>query len=335
MGVDKADAALVHARRLPWFAPYLATVVIFGLLSRQVPFSSLVDVLRHADYVPFLALMGANTVFYFLWDTLLLSMVMRWFHQPVPFRELLPARAASYVSAIFNTNLARGTLAYYLTRRTNARFLQLGSTVIFLVATEFTHLVGWATIGVIASRGEAPARLLLAAPAVALAWLVFLLYAKFGITFAVLRGRTPPRWSLLRTFQVAPFRRYVEVILLRVPMFCVSLVAHYLAARSFGIVLPFSAVLTFLPVIFMAGALPVTVAHLGTTQAAWVLFFGHYAPASRLLAFSLAAHLSFMVMRACLSLVFAVPAFRVLAGRRGAPRLAETRRPTATDWALH
>ena len=114
MGVDKADAALVHARRLPRFAPYLATVVIFGLLSRRVPFSSLVDVLRHADYVPFLALMGANTVFYFLWDTLLLSMVMRWFHQPVPFRELLPARAASYVSAIFNTNLARGTLTYLL-----------------------------------------------------------------------------------------------------------------------------------------------------------------------------------------------------------------------------
>lgn len=334
MGVDDGDTALVRARRLLRFAPYLATAVIFGLLSRRVPFWALVDVLRHADYVPFLALMGANTAFYFLWDTLVLSMVMRWFHQPVPFRELLPARATSYVSAIFNTNLARGTLAYYLTRRTNSRFLQLGSTVIFLVATEFTHLVGWATIGVIASRGEAPARLLLAAPAVALAWLVFLLYAKFGITLAVLRGRTPPRWSLLRTFQVAPARRYVQVILLRVPMFCVSLVAHYLAARSFGIVLPFSAVLTFLPVIFMAGALPVTVAHLGTTQAAWVLFFGRYAPASRLLAFSLAAHVSFMAMRACLSLLFAVPAFRVLTRRRGTPLVAETPLQSATDWAL-
>ena len=55
---------------------------------------------------------------------------------------------------------------------------------------------------------------------------------------------------------------------------------------------------TFLPVVFMIAALPVTVAHLGTTQAAWVFFFGAHAPAPQLLAFSLAAHLVFAATRA-------------------------------------
>jgi uncharacterized membrane protein YbhN (UPF0104 family) len=333
--IDDRDARVTGRRLLRRIAPYVATVAIFVALSRKVPFWTLVDVLRQADYRSFLVLMAANTLFYFVWDTLLLSLVMRWFHRPVSFRELLPARAASYVAAVFNTHLARGTLAFYLTRRTDSRFLHLGSTVIFLVATEFTHLVSWAMLGVIVSNGKAPMHLLLIAPAVAAAWLVFLLYAKLGLTPAVLRGKQPPQWSLLRTFQIAPFRRYVQVILMRVPMFFVSLVIHYFAARSFGIFIPFAALLTFLPVIFMAGALPVTVAHLGTTQAAWILFFGAYAPAPRLLAFSLAAHLSFMVMRACFSLIFGVPALKVLFNDPSvhAPTGRGTRQPT--DWALH
>jgi uncharacterized membrane protein YbhN (UPF0104 family) len=287
MATDSGSAMTMVPGMLRRAAPYAATLAIFVAIGRRVPIGTLVNVLRQADYATFLALMAVNTVFYFVWDTLLLSIVMRWFHRPVSFRDLLPARAASYVSAVFNTNLARGTLAVYLTRRTHSGFLRLGSTVIFLVATEFTHLILWATLGIILSRGQAPMRLLLVAPTVALAWLLFLLYAKLGITPAALRRRQPPQWSLLRTFQIASPRRYVEAILLRSPMFLVSLVAHYLAARSFGITLPFVAVLTFLPVIFMAGALPVTVAHLGTTQAAWILFFGRYAPAPRLLAFSL------------------------------------------------
>jgi hypothetical protein len=323
------------SRTLRRIAPYGLTIAIFVVIGRKVPFWTLVQVLRQADYRTFLALMTVNTVFYFLWDTLLLSMVMRWFHRAVSFKELLPARAASYLSALFNTNVARGTLAFYLTRQTHSGFLRLGSTVIFLVATEFTHLVLWATLGVIVSRGQAPLSLLLVAPAVAAGWLVFLLYAKFGITPGMLRSRRPPEWSLLRTFQIAPARRYVQMILVRAPMFLVSLVAHYFAARTFGIVLPFTAVMTFLPVIFMAGALPITVAHLGTTQAAWIFFFGRYAPDTRLLAFSLAAHLSFMVIRAGISLLFVVPALRVLLNLP----VAKPDRPNvvhpSTDWALH
>ena len=54
----------------------------------------------------------------------------------------------------------------------------------------------------------------------------------------------------------------------------------------------------------MLAALPVTVAHLGTTQAAWIFFFSQYAPAPRLLAFSLAAHLVFSLTRAMLGVLW-------------------------------
>jgi len=98
--------------------------------------------------------------------------------------------------------------------------------------------------------------------------------------------------------------RYAQIVLLRAPMFLVSLVAHYYGAHAFGIDLPFGQLLTFLPVIFMVAALPITVAHLGTTQAAWIFFFGQYAAGPRLLAFSLVAHLTFTLTRALLGLIW-------------------------------
>jgi hypothetical protein len=281
------------------------TAAIVGALLWRIPFERLLKALEDADHPRFLALMIANTVFYFCWDTLVLSRVVRWFHAPVPWRELLPVRAASYVVGFFNTNAGRGALAAYLSRRLGAPFLQLGSTVLFMVLTEYTHLVAWGTFGIVAFGSEMTRALLWVPPAVALFWLVFL-----NLT------RLPRRdWALLRTFRIAPLTRYVQVVLLRAPMFFVSLCIHYAAARTFDIAIPFGALVVFLPVIFMIAALPITVGHLGTTQAAWIFFFGAYAAPVDLLAFSLAAHLTFTTTRAVLGLAFLPRAYADLVTR--------------------
>jgi hypothetical protein len=274
-----------------WIRPAAATLLtgaIFALILRRVPLSALAGALHDADFGLFLTLMIPNTLFYFAWDTLVLSVVIRWFHDGVPYRRLLPVRAASYVVGFFNTNLGRGAMAAYLSRQLHAPFLELSSTVIFLVLTEYTQLVLWAMFGLLGLRAEVSRSLLAVAGGVAGFWLV-------------VRWLLAPRdWSISRTFRLATPTRYVQIVLLRAPMFFVSLCLHYYAAHAFGIRIPFFQLLTFLPVIFMLAALPVTVAHLGTTQAAWIFFFSQYAPAPRLLAFSLAAHLVFSFTRAIL-----------------------------------
>jgi hypothetical protein len=274
-----------------WIRPVSATVLttaIFALILRRVPLSALAVALHDADFGLFLTLMIPNTLFYFAWDTLVLSVVIRWFHGDVPYRRLLPVRAASYVVGFFNTNLGRGAMAAYLSRQLHAPFLELSSTVIFLVLTEYTQLVVWAMLGLLGLRADVSRSLLAVAGGVAAFWLV-------------VRWLLAPRdWSISRTFRLATPTRYVQIVLLRAPMFFVSLCLHYYAAHAFGIRIPFLQLLTFLPVIFMLAALPVTVAHLGTTQAAWIFFFGQHAPAPRLLAFSLAAHLVFSFTRAML-----------------------------------
>ena len=277
------------ARRL---GAILFTAAIVALILRRVPPSALAAALRDADVRVFLALMVPNTLFYFGCDTLVLAVVIRWFHGAVAYRDLLPVRAASYVVGCFNTNLGRGAMAAYLTRRLRAPFLELGSTVLFLVLTEYVQLVIWALLGLLGLRADASRSLLAVAGGVAAIWLV-------------VRWLLAPRaWSLARTFRLATPARYAQIVLLRAPMFVVSLLAHYYAARAFDIHIPFLQMLTFLPVIFMAAALPVTVAHLGATQAAWIVFFGAYAPAPKLVAFSLAAHLVFTTTRAFIGVLW-------------------------------
>jgi hypothetical protein len=275
----------------------LLTAGIFALILRRVPFAALGEALHDADYRLFLALMIPNALFYFAWDTLVLSVVIRWFHGAVSYRRLLPVRAASYVVGFFNTNLGRGAMAAYLSRQLHAPFLELGSTVIFLVLTEYTQLVVWAMLGLLGLRSDVSRSLLAVAAGVALFWLI-------------VRWLLAPRdWSISRTFRLAAPARYAQIVLLRAPMFFVSLCLHYYAAQAFGIHIPFLQMLTFLPVIFMLAALPVTVAHLGTTQAAWIFFFSQYAAAPRLLAFSLAAHLVFSFTRAMLGVAWLPAAY--------------------------
>src|ERR1700730_3634332 len=306
---DERERAEMVKRSFRIVSPAVAavlTLAIFALILRRVPFPALATALHDADYRLFLALMIPNTLFYFAWDTLLLSVVIRWFHGAVPYRDLLPVRAASYVVGFFNTNLGGGAMAAYLSRRLHAPLLELGSTVIFLVLTEYTQLVLWAMLGIVGFRADVTGGLLAVAASVAALWMLFFLYTKLHVTPTrlVRRVLAPREWSIFRTFRLATATRYAQVVLLRAPMFVVSLCTHYYAAHAFGIHIPFGQMLAFLPVIFMLAALPVTVAHLGTTQAAWIFFFSQYAPVPRLLAFSLAAHLVFSFTRAMLGVAW-------------------------------
>src|SRR6266852_673821 len=165
--ITSTGQSTTRFRAVPPIVAVLLTLAIFALILRRVPLAALSAALHDADYPLFLALMIPNTLFYFAWDTLVLAVVVRWFHGAVPYRDLLSVRAASYVVGFFNTNLGRGALAAYLCRRLKAPFLELGSTVIFLVLTEYTQLVVWAMLGLLGLRAEVSRSLLAVAAGVA------------------------------------------------------------------------------------------------------------------------------------------------------------------------
>ena len=283
--------------------PLVLTVAIFVVIFSRIPFGRLVDGLSHARLLPFLALMGTFSVVFFAIDTLVLTTMVRWFHGPLAYRDLLPVRAATYIVSIVNTQLAQGALALYIHRRFMTPLAEIAGTVAVLILLEVTQLVLFATAGILMFPSEVPPGSLYGPAALAAVWAVFLL---------ALRGPWSGRFAetaLLRTFRSATPGQLLFVLVLKSSTFLLALLVHSLALPLFGIHIPTLRLLAFLPIVFMVAALPLTVAHLGTSQAAWIYFFNDYAPEADLLAYSLAAHLTFMLANGTLGLIFLPKAY--------------------------
>ena len=298
----------VAHRRAAWArgVPVALTVAIFLLIFWRIPFGAFWQALSRAQLLPFLALMGSFSLCFFLLDTFVLSRLIRWFHGPLPYRELLPVRAVTYLVSIINTQLAQGALALYMHRRFCTPLAQITSTVALMILLETTNLILFATVGFIAFPGGAPLSLLALPLALALVWLLLMSLArgKLGVLGQRLSGSV-----LLSTFRRARWRHCAVILGLKGAVFFLALLVHNQALALFGIEIPLARLVTFLPVVFLMGALPITVAHLGTSQAAWIFFFSSYAPAADLLAYSLVSHLTFMLANGTFGVLFLPKAY--------------------------
>jgi len=301
----------VSHRRTAWArgVPVALTVAIFLLIFWRIPFGAFWQALSRAQLVPFLALMGSFSLCFFLLDTFGLSKLIHWFHGPLPYRELLPVRAVTYLVSIINTQLAQGALALYIHRRFHTPLAQITSTVALMILLETTNLILFATLGCIAFPGGAPLSLLALPFVLVTVWLLLMSLAR-GKLGAL--GQRLSSSELLSTFRRARLRHCAIILGLKGAVFFLALLVHSQALAFFGIEIPLGRLVAFLPIVFLMGALPITVAHLGTSQAAWVFFFSNYAPAADLLAYSLVSHLTFMLANGTFGVVFLPKAYRDL-----------------------
>ena len=295
-------------RRAAWarLVPVALTGAIFLLIFWRIPFGAFWQALSRAQLLPFLGLMGSFSLCFFLLDTFVLSQLIRWFHGPLPYRVLLPVRAVTYLVSIINTQLAQGALALYIHRRFRTPLAQITSTVALLILLEATNLILFATVGCIAFPGGVPLSLLALPLILVIVWLLIMGLArgKLGVL-----GQRLSRSELLSTFRRARLRHCAVILGLKGAVFCAALLVHSQALAFFGIHIPLARLVAFLPVVFLMGALPITVAHLGTSQAAWIFFFSTYAPAADLLAYSLVSHLTFMLANGTFGVLFLPKAY--------------------------
>ena len=293
--------------------PAALTIVIFGVIFWRIPFQAFWEAVSGARLIPFFVLMGSFSLCFFLADAAVLTALIRWFHGPIRYRELLPVRASTYIVSIINTQLAQAALALYLNRRFRTPLGEITSTVIVLILLEATNLIIFATVGSAAFPGGTPAIFFALPVVLALVWI-----AVVGISRGRLGapGRRVGGHVLLSTFRRVRLRQALAILCLKGSVFFLSLLVHAQALTFFGIEIPLLPLLAFLPIVYLVAALPVTVAHLGTSQAAWIFFFGGYAAEADLLAYSLAAHLTFMLANGSFGLIFLPRVYADLFSRR-------------------
>jgi hypothetical protein len=266
-----------------------------------------VDALEHAEWGKFFLLMAPYSVFYCAIDSAVVRQAVTWFNVPVRYGHVFAIRATTYILALLNAQLGQGGLAVFLHKRYGLPFWQITGTVLVLLLVETYQLGLYSFLGA-ALTGEI-GKSVSPWPYAVLAVLLGVLLWYFS------RPRTGRIGSMqiLQTFFRARPWQYLVLLLMKTPNLIAAVTVYWLALPLFGISLPFTALLTYLPLIFFFSAMPAA-AKLGPAQAAWVYFFGDRASADDLVAYSLAAHMTFLVMNALLGLVFLRPAMRQLEG---------------------
>ncbi len=241
--------------------------------------------------------MAPYSLFYCAIDAAVVRQAVTWFNVPVRYADVFPIRATTYILTLLNTQLGQGGLAVFLHKRYGVPFWRITGTVLVLLLVEMYQLAGYSFVGATLTR-EVGRSVSPWPYAILAGYLVFHLWF-----FSRPRGGRVGTAPVLQTFYRARPWQYAALLLMKTPNLLAAVTVYWLALPLFGIHLPYTAMLTFLPLIFFFSAMPAA-AKLGPSQAAWVYFFGDRAPEASLVAFSLAAHLTFLVLNALIGLVF-------------------------------
>ncbi len=253
-----------------------------------------------------LLLMMAYSLFYFAIDTLVVSRALNWFIREIRYRDLLPVRASAYIVSIFNEQIGKGAMAYYLNRRHQVPGWEVGSVMLFIMFCEVFYLLIWATIGYgSGGLGLASATFSLPEsfgliPYIALFgglfWLVWLAYFK-GLLLPGLRLRER---RILHAFNRAGARHYLYFFLLRSPALLAAVLVYTVALNLFGVEVSFWTLLPYLPVIFFAATVPTPMRAAAITF--WVILFPENE--GQMAAFGLVQHNFFILFNAVIGLLF-------------------------------
>jgi len=320
---DTSPKAARSARLTPLWRkalPYFGTLLIFALIFWRIPIAEVGEALARAPVIKFFGVFLPFSAFYWMIDSLCLTWVVRRFNAPLRFRDIVPIRASMYLLALVNTNLGQGGVAWYVHRIAKVPFLEVLSSILFIALMEVYQLFLFSTLGVFLYHPSSPAQIEIVRilrVAYLIAWLalaaIIVLFAQARRSNRVRAWITGSRFGAIAgSFLAARPLDYAIVLGIKAPSFLGSVLAQYFALSLYGIAIPFAKLILFLPLVFLAAALPIAVAHLGTSQAAWLLFFSGNAPDVTILSYSLAAHFTFMLCNGLIGLFFLPRASREL-----------------------
>ena len=202
--------------------------------------------------------------------------------KPLRYRDVLRAKAGSSVLMAINHSVGQGAYGVWLARKTDSGIRETIGVMGYVIMSDLTALFAVASIGVWIADPNAIAN------ADLIRWGAGA--AAIGLVVAAFIGprllpRFVPQARLLIGWLKIPPHVFLINVAIRAVALLGGMIVTWAAAKSFGLNLPLAACLTYLPVIFLAGALPINVFGFGAVTLVWVAFFKAYAPAEQILAF--------------------------------------------------
>jgi hypothetical protein len=268
-----------------------------------------------ADWLAWLAVMVPYSVFFFVLDAHVTWRVIRWFNAPeIRLGNVLPIRASAYILSLVNEQVGKGAMSLYLYRRYKVPALAAISSMLLLGLMEIYQLLVFSSVGVFlgfevvqAASTELPLDKIL--PSV---FAVAALYLPLHIAYFrghLLKGSAVREKSLVRAFREARPIHYLLILLFKAPLLIGAIIVYTIALNLFNVDVSFAQMLAFLPVIFLAAALPLPF-HAGALLF-WTILFPDFPEVG---AFSLVMHTFFVLFNAVIGVVFLPIANRELFG---------------------
>jgi len=268
-------------------------------------FQYMVKFFSGADWLLWLALMIPYSIFFFLVDSHATWRVIKWFNvSEIKFVNVLPIRASAYILSLVNEQVGKGAMTLYLLKRHNVPGWQALSSMIILAIVEIYQLLIFSFIGVVIYFDlVVEASTTLPLPQILLTvYTVAFIY--FPIHLLYFNGTLLPKSTLrdkpiLHALRQARLKDYALIVLFKAPYLIGAVIVYTFALDLFSVDVSFGQMLAFLPVIFLAAALPLPF-HAGALLL-WTVLFPQYPEVG---AFSLVMHTFFVIFNAVIGVVF-------------------------------
>lgn len=268
------------------------------------------QVFSTVDWIPWLALMIGYSLFYFAIDTLVVTKALNWFVADIKYTDIMPIRASAYIISIFNEQIGKGAMAYYLNKRDQIPGWEVGSVMLFVMFCEIYYLLVWATVGFAVGGDSLPEVFGLVPYIAAVATVLLVLWIAY-FSGAILPNNKFRDRTLMSAFRQAKPWHYGAFFLLRSPALMAAIVVYTAALNLFGVEASLITLMPFLPVIFFAAAVPTPMRAAAITF--WVILFPENE--GQMAAFGFVQHNFFILFNAAIGLVFWRKAQRDLFGK--------------------
>ena len=257
------------------------------------------QVFANVAWGPWLALMMAYSLFYFLIDTLVVTRTLNWLLADIKYKDILPIRASAYIISIFNEQIGKGAMAYYLNKRDQIPGWEVGSVMLFIMFCEIFYLLVWATVGYIFGGGGLP-EVFQIMPVISIGATILLILWLLYFNGTLLPNNQLREKRILHGFRRAKLWHYGAFFLLRSPALLAAIVVYTTALNLFGVEASFLTLLPYLPVVFFAAAVPTPMRAAAITF--WVILFPENE--GQMAAFGFVQHNFFILFNAIIGLIF-------------------------------
>ena len=249
--------------------PWVISIAILGYLALTTDLVRFFEILRSIDPLSFLAVTVVGVLCTYFSDSFCLMVLFRRFFGHVEYREILAVKGTSYFLNIVNYNAGAGAVAVFASKKKNFGLVESIGTMLFLNAMDIFALTLLITVGLflgpdVISPDQRTAILWSCA---ALGAVLFgtILFWVFKVPFLPKKVR---EYRIFHPFRAGRLADYPLFILLRALFVTQYVLIHWAYLRVFGIHVPFSHLLIYVPVLTIIGVLPITIAGQGTTQIA-------------------------------------------------------------------